>query len=116
MTMKPNKLTKGSNIRWESMRMMLPEHVQALLRYKEEQMKIVKPILDDQELQEIGRTLNEALHQHHQIRVKYYKDGFIESLEGYVTNFDHVMKRIKIEKDPEIWWLKIEDVTGIEPL
>ena len=31
--MKTNKLTKGANVRWESSRMVLPEHVAAVKDY-----------------------------------------------------------------------------------
>jgi hypothetical protein len=37
---KDNMLTPDSNMRWESSRMMLPEHREALLARKKKQMKV----------------------------------------------------------------------------
>ncbi|WP_425472094.1 YolD-like family protein [Terrilactibacillus laevilacticus] len=56
----------------------------------------MKPILDDQKLQVIGSILI--------VTVRYYDDGFIETAEGFVTSFDYVLKRIKLEMDFEILW------------
>ncbi len=44
--MKQNKLTQGSNMRWESSRMTLPEHVEEILLWRNERDKVQKPQLD----------------------------------------------------------------------
>ena len=43
MTMKANKISEGSNLRWEGMRMMLPEHVQAIRQNEFDKTKVSKP-------------------------------------------------------------------------
>lgn len=55
--MKINKLTPNSNLRWESSRMMLPEHVEAINRHNIDKLRIKQPVLDEQEIEEIGRKL-----------------------------------------------------------
>ncbi|WP_332634679.1 YolD-like family protein [Halalkalibacter flavus] len=52
-----NKVTKGSNMRWEGSRMMLPEHVEGLQHQKEEKTKVPRHELDEQELQEVGTVI-----------------------------------------------------------
>ncbi|WKB34753.1 YolD-like family protein [Terrilactibacillus sp. S3-3] len=74
--MKINKLTPGKNLRWESSRMMLPEHVQALHDHEVEEEKVAKPVLDDQEIETIDRLLRQSLEQSQPLNIEYYDQGF----------------------------------------
>lgn len=56
-----DKLTEGSNKRWEAMRMMLPEHIAALRQDKVDAQKVSKPMLGEDQLQEINVALTSAL-------------------------------------------------------
>ncbi|WP_332696341.1 hypothetical protein [Halalkalibacter lacteus] len=42
-----NKVSNGSNMRWEGSRIMLPEHAEQLKRLKFEQQKVVKHQLEE---------------------------------------------------------------------
>lgn len=87
--MKDNKLTTGSNMRWESSRMMLPEHVQALRALADEEIKINKPHLDEQKWEEIERIVHDAVCTKIKIDVSYYKDGGIQLLANSYVLLDH---------------------------
>ncbi|MFT8872395.1 MAG: YolD-like family protein [Sporolactobacillus sp.] len=74
-----NKLSVGSNLRWEASRMMLPEHVKAV----REAMQNVKadtrrPDIDVQEAERIDRLLQEAIRQRRPVQVYYSKSGVIK--------------------------------------
>jgi hypothetical protein len=86
--MKVNKLTEGSNLRWESSRMMLPEHVEAIKRHRVDLQRISQPILDEQEIEEISRKLGESLSEYAPISISLYRQGFIEELSGIVQKID----------------------------
>lgn len=91
-----SKITEDSNKRWEGMRMMLPEHVQALRQRKFERTKIEKPVLDEQEWEIINEQLSFAVHNEETITIEYFKDGFIEEITGIIIFHDNQLKRIKL--------------------
>ncbi len=98
--MKANKLSTGSNLRWEGSRMMLPEHVGALRSRKIDQKKVEKPDLDEQQWEEIERTLCEAMGKTLPLEITYFKNGLSERFIGFAIQFDSYTKRLKVE-DPE---------------
>lgn len=90
--MKPNKLTEGSNMRWESMRMMLPEHVARIREDLENEKKIARPILTEDELEEIGNTILLAIENRCPVELSYFKDGFIKRAICYPQRVDPINK------------------------
>lgn len=62
-------MDRGSK-KWQGM--MLPEHVEMLKDAEQEQYRKKKPILDEQEWEEIGQKLMEALETGEPVRVTYY--------------------------------------------
>ncbi|WP_100488536.1 YolD-like family protein [Sporolactobacillus pectinivorans] len=91
-----NKLTPGSNMRWESSRMMLPEHVQALRQHDIDRMKIGRPDLDEDELQEIQRSLQTVIKTHEFVELSYYKDGFIKQKICTIAKLDPYEKIVQV--------------------
>jgi hypothetical protein len=91
-----NKLTEGSNMRWESSRMMLPEHVARIQEEIENEKKIERPILAEDELEQIGRTLQEAIEKRCPVELSYYKDGFIKQMICYIKRLDPTDKRLTV--------------------
>jgi hypothetical protein len=65
-------------MRWESSRMMLPEHVFALNQAKASEKKVERPLLSDEQKEEIELLINEAITERHIVEINYYKDGFIK--------------------------------------
>jgi hypothetical protein len=86
--MRSNKLTNGSNLRWESSRMMLPEHVEVINRHAIDIKRIRQPILDEQEIEVISRKLGESLTEYTPISISLFRQGFIEELIGIVQKID----------------------------
>lgn len=91
-----NKLTKGSNLRWKSSRMMLPEHVQALRQDEADLGKKKRPSLDDQELETLNRTLSEALSGSKRVALRYYQNGYIKKSICCVEKLDTARRQLKI--------------------
>ncbi|MCI1859855.1 MAG: YolD-like family protein [Sporolactobacillus sp.] len=73
-----NKLTPGSNIRWKSSRMMLPEHVAALKKHMLDKQKTDRPELCKEDITEIEDHLKTAIKNYKMIDMEYFKDGFIK--------------------------------------
>lgn len=55
----------------------MPEQFEGIKQIIQQQLKIEKPVLDEQQIEEIGRTITEAIHAKHEVNLWYYKDGCI---------------------------------------
>ncbi|MFC0471893.1 YolD-like family protein [Halalkalibacter kiskunsagensis] len=112
-----NKISKGSNMRWEGSRIMLPEHVEALRKLKEEHKKVPKPELEEQELQEIGIVVMDSLNYELQISLSYWNDGFYKDVVGVIDRVDMQSKRIKIRlNDDDFEFVDIDCLKSVERL
>jgi hypothetical protein len=113
--MKVNKLTLGSNQRWESSRMMLPEHVIALQRLDQEEKKKKRPELDESQVEEIEWKVRCSLNNTLEIEVTVFGEYEDRTIKGIVDKIDTQLMRIKLElEDGETEWVDIGDILGIE--
>ncbi|WP_332632547.1 YolD-like family protein [Halalkalibacter flavus] len=111
-----NKATKGSNMMCESSRMMLPEHVEALRHRKEEQKKLPKHELDEQELEEISIVIMDSLKYKLEVKITYWKEGYYREMIGVVDLVDVQTKKIKPRVDDDIEYLFIDCLKQVERL
>lgn len=80
-----SKLSKGHNLRWESSRMMLPEHVTELNKSRLNNTKSKKPIIDEQQWNEFSLVFTEAQHLDRKIKITIWDDGFLWIYsDGYI--------------------------------
>ncbi|OIJ13366.1 hypothetical protein BKP35_09020 [Anaerobacillus arseniciselenatis] len=79
-----------------SMAMMLPEHVELLRKLEYEMTKVEKPILDQQEIEEVEATLSEAITSNSLVEFTYWKEGFILTKKGFVRSCDLYQKVFKL--------------------
>ncbi|MGP4061525.1 YolD-like family protein [Halobacillus sp. H74] len=68
-----NRNRDRGTIKWTSL--MLPEHVEMIKKVWKEDERIEKPILDEQQLEEIGLTLQRVMSDNEPVVVKYH-NGF----------------------------------------
>lgn len=103
------KLT--ANGRWESSRMMLPEHREAILRHNEQRGKIKRPTLDQDEFADIERTIAESIEHGMTITLRLF-DPFDEDLRaiGVIERVEPQKRRVKIDGE----WFRIDDVLSAE--
>lgn len=111
--MKANKLTKGANVRWESSRMVLPEHVAALKQYDVEKRKIIRPTLDEQEMETIERRIQAAIKNRQPVQLRYYKNGFIKDKVVYPAKLDAMTRRLICHDAFGLkWMIHFTDILG----
>ncbi len=97
--------------------MMLPEHVTKLRQRTSEQKKIAKHELDEQELQEIGYVVMDALNHTLEVRVIYWADWAYNELVGYIAKVDLQLKSVRFEKeDGDIEIVPIDCIKSVERL
>ena len=77
-----NKLSDGSNMIWESSRMLLPEHKALMREHELAPESIEKPHLTEDTLQELNRTITDALNQKLRVNVTYYANNQIKHYHG----------------------------------
>ncbi|MFB5561878.1 YolD-like family protein [Bacillus cereus] len=72
-----NSIPKGRGMVKFSAFAAMPEQFEGINQIIQEQLKIQKPVLDDQQKEEIERILFEALETKSEVNLWYYKDAQI---------------------------------------
>lgn len=101
-----NKLTPGSNMFWESSRMIMPEHKEAYVEHVREKSKKGRVYLDDQEKEIVSRALAVSNQQRMPINVQLYDEFEDRRVIGVVEQVDIRLKRFKVDGE----WFDIQDV------
>ncbi|MFB4471851.1 YolD-like family protein [Oceanobacillus caeni] len=86
------KVNDRGNIKWTAL--MMPEQIQLLNEYWKTTEYKQRPILDEQELEEIGMKLQMAIHNNLTIEVKYYKDHDHKIIKGKLSKVDNFNKTL----------------------
>lgn len=81
---------------FESSRLILSEHKEAWLTQQEKLMEREKPVLNDQELEQIRRTLIDSYNKRLRIRVMVFDPIEDEVYEGIVSTVNTYLKEIKL--------------------
>lgn len=87
---------RGS-IKWTAM--MLPEHIQLLNDMWEQKEYKERPILDEQQLEEINMKLHLAIHNNLTIEITYYAEHDYRQLVGKLFKIDTREGFIKVDND-----------------
>ena len=94
---KRTKLTPGSNLLWESSRMILPEHKEAMIRHREEitVVKPKRPVRDEFELEELAGRLQDAMEEGRELVFTIW--GRETPIRGRVVKMDADTKKVHIQ-------------------
>ncbi|GGE52683.1 hypothetical protein GCM10011391_34420 [Pullulanibacillus camelliae] len=111
--MKRNKLTPGYNLRWESSRMMLPEHRESLLEQDKEIEKSIRPILDEQQIDHFSQLLSLSIHQGLTLKLQLYHPFQKRYIIGKVIDFKHHSHEIKVLTANGMKWMNLHDIIEI---
>ncbi|GIO24796.1 YolD-like family protein [Oceanobacillus sp. J11TS1] len=112
-----NKLTKGHNLRWESSRMMLPEHVSALNASRFDATKDKKPTIDEQQWEEYSLIIQEARANNRKVRITVWSDGFFRDMIGWIHSVDPQLKKIRIDLDEiDVVYINLDEIAGVETM
>ncbi len=89
-------LKDRGNKKWTAM--MLIEHRNRLKELKESEKNREKPILDDQEKEEINYKLQQAVQSNLPVEVKYYEDKRFKTASGVIKKVNSNRKEIIISE------------------
>ncbi|MCY8280210.1 YolD-like family protein [Bacillus inaquosorum] len=99
--------------RWEQ-KFILPEQRAALLSRKREVQKIEKPSLDEYQLEEMARTICEAMEFNSVLVIGVYKDGFIEDVTGHVHYINEVKQKLHVKDlKGDTWFITFDSLLTV---
>ncbi|WP_426428364.1 YolD-like family protein [Staphylococcus equorum] len=93
----------------------LPEQFETIQQYLVDQNKIDRPILSDDQLNDLNLQLHQALHTGSYIHIEYYKAGWLETTHIKIKNIDmtHMFLEGYLIHTQEITKLSLFDITRI---
>ncbi len=68
----------------------LPEQFETIKQYIIDQNKITRPVLSDDQLAELNIRLHEALQYAQPVEVKFYNNGFVDSVRLTIYRIDAI--------------------------
>ena len=100
-------------IKWTAM--MIPEHVQSLKSLLTDEEKIQKPILDEQEIEEIETIILGAMEYHQTLIFQIYDNGFITYITGKTHYIDHINKPFRVmDEHQQVHYINFYDVMHVQ--
>ncbi|WP_379967359.1 YolD-like family protein [Ectobacillus sp. sgz5001026] len=82
--------------KWAAFQAIAPQF-EGVKRMIQEQKKGARPILDEDKMDEINRTLAEAYNRKLAIVVTYYSDGHLYLYEGLLENISTIYRCIEVK-------------------
>lgn len=98
---------------WESSRMMLPQHVEALHFYHKDKKRKQRPELDEQEFIQIDRMIHQYIDSDVELFIVIFGEIEDREIKGKFTKVDTQHKRVKVEYGDEQEWITYEDVLDV---
>lgn len=106
-------LKLSGNGLWESSRMIIPQHKEALLRHQHEQHRQERPQLDDQEWDDISSRLQWSMENREPVTLHLYDPFERCEVSGIVVDIDMIGRRVRLRQDDDRSWISVEDILGV---
>lgn len=103
----------SNNGLWESSRMMLPQHKEALLKHQQAQHRRERPNLDDQVVEELSRRLQWSMESREPITLQLYDPFEQREVFCIVVDIDMIGQRVRLQEGDEKRWIKADDILGV---
>ncbi|AOZ91612.1 YolD-like family protein [Paenibacillus crassostreae] len=108
-----SKRLEGNGL-YESMRMIIPQHKEAVIKQAQEIHRRKKPNLDEQQWETVERAIGESLNEHATITLQVYGPFENKELRGIVESANIYRQEIKFIFDGEWEWIKFENIISAE--
>lgn len=100
----------GGNGRWESNRIILPEHRQEILRHAEEKKKKPRPYIDSDQIEEFEQLIQDSFGTGKELRISIFQEYEDRTIIGSVLRIDVYGRRVRIAGE----WVPLSDIVKIE--
>lgn len=111
--MKKTKLSAGSNLLWESSRMILPEHKQLLRRHEKEREARVRPQWDEQQIMIFSEQIVEAVMTKQPVTVELFHLYEQLLITGKITKVNQQEQKFELTHLYGREWVKVQDLIKI---
>jgi hypothetical protein len=90
------RIPKGrGKIKWQPMA-TIPEQYEQIAQMIEDQDKIEKPLLSEEQLQSINETVTNKINKQLIADISYWKDGYIYTVQCYIKKVDEIYKTMTV--------------------
>lgn len=100
-------------VKWAPMA-TLPQQFSEIDRFIEEQNRIDKPILSEDQINELNLMLNQKIHDNSESLIYYYEAGYITSIQGFITEVDTLEQFIQIKTPSQLFTINLKDIYSIK--
>jgi hypothetical protein len=101
------------NGQWESSRMMLPEHREAILERNRALQKREKPELDEQAQEEVVRAIGVSMWLSLPMTFVLYDEMADYELTGIAVKVDTLNRMVKVSAAGDEIWIKFSDILHV---
>ncbi|ALS27492.1 YolD-like family protein [Paenibacillus cisolokensis] len=102
------KKLEGNGL-WESSRMMLFEHRDALVDRKAKKVRKPRPLLDEQQREAIAGSIARAFQEKRPVSVVVYRPDGDKTVQGTITKADASQGRIRVGET----WISVSDILDV---
>lgn len=102
----------SGNIKWESSRMMLSEHKEAIKQHNQFKFDYKKPELCEERIEEIQRLIEEAYEQQTDIIIEVYQKQGNRLVQGKVTKIDLFGEKVRIDFNMGYEWVDFAEIVS----
>lgn len=92
----------------------IPEQHERLKEYMQDQKKIEKPELSDDQLNILNDTLIFKMYNEPNIEVSYFEDGYIQTTEGYIHKVDTYQQMLHLYEGNGLSKIYLKDIVEIK--
>lgn len=103
---------KHRDDKW-GMSMMLPEHVEVLRNYYDEQKKVPRPELNEWDLEILQISLEKALKSKTDTKIKLWKDGEFYYNRGTIESVDFTRRTIELQDPFCLLSINLEEIVDL---
>ena len=100
-------------VKWQPFKTM-PEQYERLEQYVENQNKIDKPLLSDDQLYELNETLMFKMLNDPEVIISYYERGYIKNIEGYILKVDDYEQMLYLDEGNGLSRISLMDIVEIK--
>ncbi|MDW4457410.1 YolD-like family protein [Staphylococcus saprophyticus] len=108
------KIPQGRGIvKWQAFKTM-PEQYEQLEQYIQDQNKIDRPSLSDDQLNELNNTLIFKMYNEPSIELRYFENGYIKTKVGYIHKVDVHTQILHLYEGTELSKVNLLDIVEIK--
>ncbi|MGW7815254.1 YolD-like family protein [Staphylococcus xylosus] len=109
-----SRMPKGRVIfKWQAFKTM-PEQYEQLEQYIQDQNKIDRPSLSDDQLNDLNEKLIFKMYHDPTIELRYFETGYIKTKVGYIHKVDVHTKTLHMYEDTGMSVLNLKDIVEIK--